>query len=606
LTPADTDPWIDPAPLLTVTYLPDPQARGVAFMGLPGEVSADTVRTITFADTWPDLRAFRIELKPAAGPAPAAPSFAGDTLTVELAPAQRATVRINSFLDPADLESRGVWQWTDELGPPNLAQVKTSLLAGRHWAHLPWRELTLVYAVQKPLEAPKITLIDPKKTLGETFAGVTGDINVNAPSTARVQLLATWTDPVDDPPDPPTSRNQNAHVCEIEVPEGVSPVAIKDSATKQTPKQEFHDTKYHRVWYTPVAVTRFREYFPAITNTPAATTETGTAVDAHVLNSARPEMPKLLYAVPVFEWSTPPGSAGVIKRRRSGGGLRIYLDRPWFSSGDGELLGIVFKEGVDVLKLDDHLRRSVTFWGADPIWDANPIAARVEKAHFKHAVDSHSGPLLPDSSEIVTVVGYTVDYDPVRKLRFADIQIEAGDTYWPFVRLALSRFQPKSVDGAYISPVVRADFIAVPPARQAEIVINPGSVHLKVNGPVYFQSEVTETIGRQLLAFGGSPQSTGLSEIEAVIEERDPADDPANELNWKPIEATRTTLFQNPALPGEWEGDVPLTGPLSSGLFRLTLKELEWFRTDDADSQEPPRDKIRVAKRVVYADAFAL
>ena len=104
----------------------------------------------------------------------------------------------------------------------------------------------------------------------------------------------------------------------------------------------------------------------------------------------------------------------------------------------------------------------------------------------------------------------------------------------------------------------------------------------------------------------GSAGSNGLSEIEAVIEQRAPADDPANELVWQPIEATRVTFFQNPATPGVWEGDVPLTVPLTPGLFRLTLKELEWFRTDDAASLDPPRTAISLARRVVYADVFAL
>ena len=606
-TPDETDPWFQSAPLVTVTYLPDPHARGVAFTGLPGEASPDAVRTVTFANAWPDLKAFRIELKPIpVGTPPAAPAFAADKLTVELAPAQRATVRINSFLDPADLDSRGVWKWTDELGPANLAQVKNSVLEGRHWAHLPWREITLVHAVQKPLEPADISVLDPKKKLGETFAVVSGDIKVDAPSTARVQLLARWTDPIDEPPGAPTSQTQDAHVCEIEVPEGVSPVAVKDSATNQPPKQEFHDTKYHRVWYTPVAVTRFREYFPAITNTAGATTSTGVAFPADVLNSARPEMPKFLYAVPVFEWDTPPGTPGIVKRSRTGGGLRIYLDRPWFSSGDGELLGIVFQEGVDVLNLDEVLKPYVTFWGADPIWDAEPISAQVEKSHFKDAVDSMGGALLAENPTTVTVVGYSVDFDPVRRLRFADIRLDTGDAYWPFVRLALARFQPKSVNGAHLSQIVPADFIQVPPGRQAEIAIGATAVHLKVAGPVYLGSEVTETIGLRLPSFGGSAGSNGLSEIEAVIEQRDPSDDPANELVWRPIEPTRVTFFQNPAAPGAWEGDVPLTAPLAPGLFRLTLKELEWFRTDDAAPTDAPREQIRVARRVVYADVFAL
>jgi hypothetical protein len=65
-------------------------------------------------------------------------------------------------------------------------------------------------------------------------------------------------------------------------------------------------------------------------------------------------------------------------------------------------------------------------------------------------------------------------------------------------------------------------------------------------------------------------------------------------------------VFQNPATPGVWEGDVPLTAPLAPALFRLTVKELEWFRTDDASSKDAPRQQIRVARHVVYADVFAL
>lgn len=607
VTPDESDPWFQAAALLTVTYLPDPQAHGVALTGLPGEAAPDAVRSIVFANAWPDLKPFRIELKPIpVGTMPSLPVFAGDTLTVELAPAQRATVRINSFLDPADIDSRGVWQWTDELAPANLAQVKKSLIDGRHWAHLPWREITLVHAVQMPLEAADILVLDPKKKLGETFAIVTGDVKVESASTARVQLLASWTDPIDDSPTGVTLEPHNAHVCEIEVAEGVNPVGVKDSGTGLPPKHEFHDTKYHSVEYTPVAVTRFREYFPAATNTPAATTSPGAAFVVDVLNSARPAMPKFLYALPVFEWDSLPATPGVVKRRRTGGGLRIYLERPWFSAGDGELLGIVFQEGVDFLKFDDTLRPLVTLFGADPIWDAKPISASAKKAHFKNAVELMTGSLLSEIPAIVSVVGYPVAFDADRQLRFADIRIDTGDAYWPFVRLALARFQPKSIDGAHVSHVVRSDFIQLPPERIAEISIGPAAVHLKVSGPVYLGSEVTETIGARLPFLGGTPGSNGLSEIEAVIEQRDAADDPANELTWQAIAASRVVFFQNPLTPGVWEGDVPLTIPLVPGRFRLTLKELEWFRTDDAPSTNPPREQIRVARRVVYADVFAL
>ena len=165
--------------------------------------------------------------------------------------------------------------------------------------------------------------------------------------------------------------------------EGTNPVAVIDSGTKSEPKHEFHDTKYHRVGYTPVAVTRFREYFPAATNTAAATTLPGADFTADVLNSARPAAPKVLYALPLFEWdTTPPGTPGSTGRPRVGGGLRIYLERPWYSSGDGELLGVVFLDGAEFLTLADPLKPLVTQWGADPIWGGQPAPASAAKTQF--------------------------------------------------------------------------------------------------------------------------------------------------------------------------------------------------------------------------------
>jgi hypothetical protein len=617
--------WFQPAAQVSVGYLPDPQARGVALTGLLAAPGPGGIQYAPFDGTWPDLLPFRIDLKAVAA-APAAPAWdaVSRVLTVQLAPAQRATVRINCFIDPGDLDSRGVWKWTEDQAPPNLPAVKNSALAGQHWAHMPWRDLTLLHAVQKPLAAPDITVALAQKNLGETFAIITGAapgadglIAVDAPSTGRVQLLARWIDPIDadDPAlSAPTSQEQNAHVCEIEVAEGADPVHIIDSGTGTAPKHEFHDTKYHRVEYAPVAVTRFREYFPSATNTEAATTLRGANFAVDVLNSARPAAPKFLYALPLFEWDTLPATPGIIERTRGGGGLRIYLARPWYSSGDGELLGVIFLDGAEFLTLDPSLKALVTQWGADPIWGGPAASVSAAKPNFKNAKQIQGGLVLEENAQLVLAAGYEPVFDVDRQLWRVDVHIDTGNAYWPFVRLALARFQPKSVDGAHLSRVIRSDFIQLPPARHTRIKVSGLTIHIAVDGPAYVDSELIETVGAVLSEFGGSPGSNGLSEIEATIEQRDPAGDAANELAWKPIEATRLVLFQNPLALGKWEGDVTSTVPLSPGLFRLTVKELEWFRTDDAPSFPgrqpgigvPPRDQIRVARRIVFADVFAL
>lgn len=66
--------------------------------------------------------------------------------------------------------------------------------------------------MQKPLAAPDLAAVVPARSLGQTFAQVTGDVVVEASSTARVQLLARWTDPTDNPAEPaPGAQTQTAH-----------------------------------------------------------------------------------------------------------------------------------------------------------------------------------------------------------------------------------------------------------------------------------------------------------------------------------------------------------------------------------------------------------
>ena len=102
-------------------------------------------------------------------------------------------------------------------------------------------------------------------------------------------------------------------------------------------RHEFHDTRHRNVTYTAVATTRFKEYFPDTpTGNPGDITDFPTRTIS-VLNSARPPAPKPLYVLPAFGWESDTEGAWQISKRR-GGALRVYLDRPWYSSGEGELL----------------------------------------------------------------------------------------------------------------------------------------------------------------------------------------------------------------------------------------------------------------------------
>ena len=84
--------------------------------------------------------------------------------------------------------------------------------------------------------------------------------------------------------------------------------------------------------------------------------------------SDRPAAPQISYIVPTFGWQRETHTN--LKRSvRFGGGLRVYLERPWFSSGMGELLGVaLYDYGNGSLTDREEWKAWVTQWGADPIW----------------------------------------------------------------------------------------------------------------------------------------------------------------------------------------------------------------------------------------------
>jgi hypothetical protein len=84
-------------------------------------------------------------------------------------------------------------------------------------------------------------------------------------------------------------------------------------------------------------------------------------------------------------------------------------------------------------------------------------SARVEPLQLEHLANADdSGKELPlaelkrgnsTDGRVVNVAGFKPEYDPRRGLWFCDISFDPGQTlsYFPFVRLALARFQPHSV-----------------------------------------------------------------------------------------------------------------------------------------------------------------
>jgi hypothetical protein len=639
-----------------LTYLPDPLAREVAvrFFGIEG-VDPRKVVTIPLyeQDDWPAAAPFKIELLESHGDPPAFDA-ASRTLRVPLDKGNRAQLRLSMTLTPGALDLMGIWHWV----PSPTPDLERRALEGQHWMLTPWHTLELVHAVQRPLLDPEFTALGVNRTLGQTCAQPRFRAKVSIKSTDRLDLLADWHEPLDD-----VGANQEVDRHRTDTAFSVKLTTADDYAGtpdhrisgpdeidvglewRSDKRHEFHDTRYRRIEYQLLATTKFREYLPASVLTDAAGKPTeekirvlGKRRVTWVPSSAPPPAPDVLCVVPTFGWTRSRTADGEVTSQRSGGGLRVYLNRPWNASGYGEMLAVVLAPssftGEPETDPEGHpYKKLVTQWGNDPIW-ASPFVAGIAptRANFPRArtAPDPAGGWLPAGAPateadqppggfIVTGLGpgetpleiapHDVFRDDARQLWYCDIEIDQGDSYWPMIRLALARYHPVSVGGAELSEIVLADILPLVADRWLNLTRQAdGSLELVVVGNAFNDSSGHREAA-QAPAYSTYNRLTGETHdyepahvspttvIEVWVEALDPSQ--GEDFGWGRV-AAQVTPSGGPSL---WQGTVVPPAGLDARL-RLVVAEYEEYLVDD----DSPYDRVPESKgrRLVYVEHVEL
>ncbi|MGK7379758.1 hypothetical protein ACSFXN_18230 [Planococcus sp. 1R117A] len=631
---------------LELPYLPDPLATGVVFQGLPGVAPSD-IFTIEFkGDTWHDAQPFRLQLAEGEGQSP---EWNADTrvLTVHLHKSGQVKVRVSSLFG-GELEQMGLWQWlrdaikNEKITEEELTELKQVVLDGRHWMFTPYREITLVHAVQQPLVQPYLNL-EHKRFEGSTAAYLHGEVELHVPSTSKVDISAEWKERRDDLTkdepdcepvafkaqvmDLPTTFNGQAVSVEGRdgncVPDGYSlhvekeylllfnswkaEIATKcfqqelekrnsedlqnkiEVASKVT-RHEFGDTKYRRVRYRVSATSNFREYFAPLGESHLSRESKEVVMD--ILSSARPAAPRVLYTIPTFGWcQQQDGTKEAMTNLRKGGGIRVYLDRPWWSSGDGELLGIVILEsGSSEI---DFQNSYATLWGDDPIWRSAKRLSRPTPENFNSSHKFKGVGLAEKDGVFADVIGYEPKWEEEKKLWYCDIELNEADAYYPFIRLALARIQPNSLISQYsdfrLSPIVLTDFVQTAPNRMLSVTRTAdgaGEFNIAVSGVTYSaQSSLDKTV-----------QAT--SEVVVQIQKRmkEIADDT---IGWSDVLEPVSLAGSTPDDQGVviWQGPLAIPSEYQNEELRFVIQEFEsLYRA------APSLNISEKAKRLVYMD----
>jgi len=576
---------------ISILYLPDPAAAGVAFFldDDSNETHTQTFspKSVGFArlksgageneklDAWlnPLPVMFRLE----EGPINSKWDDKSRTLTFYLPKGHRARLRYSSIWYEDDLDRlSGMWNQLSKENDFN--SIKTHMNTGKHWMTSPSRELELVHALQQPFLEPELQDVVPTRGYDDTPAWLKMKIKVHGQSTEKIELEASWKDLDDNPLKPVPVETPSRKILDpiiIKYNESVKyigytpprntefqvintvlierntinmrkePVVKLNSSQKNTNvkrsnmkalslqpanlrtmillpkfsyayvlkafgvKHGFDDTRHRFVDYKPIASSRYSEYFKQkdadgslIVPQDLDFSRSGKTTKINILSSARPFKAEVEYIIPTFNWLKS-AEKDSLTHVREGGCLRIYLKRPWFSSGEGEMLGIVINPQAATAKnLNNNDPVMFTQWGTDPIFplpggtDLYPDASMFRWYAKTENNLAYSG----NASLKANIIGYPVHFDAERKLWYADLLINPGNRYFPFVKLMLARYQPDSLrinnTDVCLSSVVETDFIQLVPERKVKLDIirrggKPVQIKIEITGCKYDQFQNT-------------------------------------------------------------------------------------------------------------------
>jgi hypothetical protein len=329
----------------------------------------------------------------------------------------------------------------------------------------------------------------------------------------------------------------------------------------------------------------------------------------------------VLYVVPSFAFSGAT-SGNTATSTRSGGFVRVYVDRPWYATGKGECLGVVLAANPgDVNTLPNLLSQ----WGADPIWyrpqtglapaGVGLAPLGIDHINLSSTAGIYTGVALAEGAGKVNVATFVPNFNKDRGLWYFDVGLNTDQAYFPFLRLALCRYQPGSINDPNdasgttkldASNVVLAEFVQLSATRTATVV-NGGNGNYTVS--------VTGITAPNLTVPGASAaQAASGHTVTAEFQEAKTAQ--PDDIDWQTIGPV-TTLAAASLSGTSVTYSAPLVFPsyaaISGTKHRILVKEYEVFSTDPEAGVQQGVGVVQIGaavrpytQRIVYADAIGI
>lgn len=495
-------------------YLADPGAAGPTLItdgAGPGEVT-----TVRYGGRWPDVEPAKLRLRAgltrdapmdvAAGTSAGRPS-----LDVTIPPGTEFGLGLASAITEPVIDTM----------PASTPALRGLGMLGQIPMFSPRERIEVVHAVRRPIGT--ITRTD-------TFVEISHPTRViwqskvlcHGPSTAKVDLVARWTELVDPGFGPVTTIERSAVL-------GSQPVPRVMQTTPMTFRVEhdFGDTDRRDLSLDLVGSTRFKDCFPELPEGDPLTQRRVMLPPFVRPNTRRPEPPRIAGIVPIYAWNRSAGPTGCVATRRRAG-VRVWLRRPWMTTGRGEQLGVVAWASTDAATAHgggEFNAKVVSRWGVDVVEEksARPGPA-FTAASFPVGAAAAFVKLLPEAPggtpPTTVVVPHDVTFDAERGEWFADINIDLPEPLPAFVRLALVRVQRESVFNNEASSIVTTDWIPLQPERTVTIKeLSSTVLDLEVTVTGRHTRDRSFHVAVQQRAMGTPPGSSNPAPTDLTIED---------------------------------------------------------------------------------------
>jgi hypothetical protein len=396
-------------------------------------------------------------------------------------------------------------RYSPEAAPESSSQkALEACLKGQNSALTPTRSVRMVYATQVPEPGFKFDRIDVIRD--GTSANFDMEGKVHGWSTEELEVTIVYADPVDDLSEHRRKTTKVEKVGKVSDlhPPYIDTVPINVWFAKED--IEFHDTKAHIVEVMAVVKTRYADFFPNVPHVTQVDNRvrarqikatnvnqlqvtdgvvgdyTKTYINSNVVvkSTKKPDKPQVEYILPTVLLASESSPTRKVSRKR-GNTVRIYLRRPWFSSGIGEQLAVIINDGSSSHMSDsDYVNHTVV--GADPAFEVPNTFKYLQANHFVGQSGVVSNVPMPDigfaegsttKPATATFVTYDPHFDDALQLWYVDVEINMPTRYYtPFLRFALCRYQVNATDGNQVSAIAVTEVTQPQPDRVAVVNID--------------------------------------------------------------------------------------------------------------------------------------